>query len=375
MTAPLAGVRVLDLSRILAGPFAAQLFADLGAEVVKVEPPAGDPTRRWGPPFDADGESAYFRCANRGKTSRFVDAATDEGKEAVEAELRRADVVVENFLPASARRLGLTPSELRARHPRLVVASVRAFASDVEAAGRPGYDFLVQAESGWMSITGEPDGRPMKIGVALVDVLAALYLANGVTAALLRRERTGEGAHVEVPLMEAAIAGLVNVGAGVLTTGETPRRYGNAHPNIVPYQSFACRDGDVAIAVGNDRQFAALVEALRRDADPPVPPEWGTNPGRVAAREEVVAWISGRLEPRSVADALAVVSAAGVACGPIRSVDEVLLRQRGRLHDVVVESPDEGGAASGPSVATPILIDGERAFHRRPPPRLPPKKE
>lgn len=364
MTAPLDGVKVLDLSRILAGPFAAQLLADLGAEVVKIESPDGDPTRQWGPPFDREGESAYFRCANRGKRSRFVDVRTAEGKAIVEDELARADVVIENFKPSSARTLGWTPDVLRARHPRLIVASVRAFASDVAAAERPGYDFLLQAESGWMSITGEPDGRPMKVGVALVDVLAALYLANGVQAALVRRVRTGEGMHVEVPLMEAALAGLVNVGASALMTGDAPARFGNAHPNIVPYQSFACRDGDVAIAVGNDRQFGALVETLRLESEPPVPSEWATNPGRVRARDAVVAWLAGRFAALSLAEALARCGGAGVACGPVRGAADVLLRERGRLHDAVVDLED----GSGPVIASPLLLDGARACNRTPPP-------
>ncbi|HJW44324.1 MAG TPA: CoA transferase, partial [Geothrix sp.] len=229
MPKPLSHFRIVDLSCVLAGPFATQLLADLGAEVQKLEPPEGDPTRGWGPPFeDGDhGESAYFRCANRGKKSQAVDLHTEEGKALLFDLLKDADVLVENFRADSTDRLGLGWKRLHAKFPKLIVASVRGFASDVTASRRAGYDFIIQAESGWMAITGEPEGRPMKVGVALVDVLAGLYCANGIQAALLHRERTGEALHVEVPLMEAALAGLVNVGAGALMTGKPPKRWGN----------------------------------------------------------------------------------------------------------------------------------------------------
>ena len=362
--APLHGVRIVDLSRILAGPFATQLLADLGATVVKFEPAGGDPTRQWGPPFDARG-SAYYRCANRGKDVRFVDLASAEGRAAVEAELETADVVMENCRPGSTIAAEYAPDRLRSRFARLIVASVRAFASDVAAAERPGYDFLLQAESGWMAFTGEPDGRPMKVGVALVDVLAALYLANGVQAALRHRDRTGQALHVEVPLMEAALAGAVNVGASALMTGAPPTRFGVAHPNIVPYQSFGCADGDVAVAVGNDRQFASLMGALGLDEELAAHPEWATNPGRVADRARLVGVLDAAFAARTVAEAVARVDAAGVACGPVRGLDDVLLRQRGALHDAVGTVGE--GAAAVEVVKTPIRLDGARACHPTPP--------
>lgn len=367
--APLAGVRIVDLSRILAGPFATQLLADLGATVVKFEPPSGDPTRQWGPPFDDHG-SAYYRCANRGKECRVVDLGSESGRAEIDRELADADVVVENFRPGSASAVDFTPERLRERFDRLIVASVRAFASDVTGAARPGYDFLLQAESGWMAFTGEPDGRPMKVGVALVDVLAALYLANGIQAALRHRDQTGVALHVEVPLMEAALAATVNVGAGVLMTGDAPTRHGVAHPNIVPYQSFPCRDGDVAIAVGNDRQFESLMLGLGLQDSLAEHPNWRTNPGRVDDRFRLVSLLSDSFATRTLAEALALGEASGVACGPVRQLDDVLLHQRGTLHDAV-ETMTTSEGTPVEVLRSPVLLDGERACHPRPPSRDP----
>lgn len=368
----LDGVRVVDASRILAGPFAAQLLADLGASVIKVEPPAGDATRAWGPPFERGdaGESAYYRAANRGKTAEFLDLRHERGRERLDQLLAGADVLLENFLGPAAEGLGLTFAHLHPRFPRLTVASIRAFAADTEAAARPGYDFLLQAESGWMSITGEPGGRPMKVGVALVDVLAGLYLANGIQAALLARTASGRGAHVEVALMDAALAGLVNVGAGVLMSGLPAGRYGNAHPNIVPYQSFACADGEVAVAVGNDAQFRSLVEALGLGAAFAAKPEWSTNPGRVRDRDALIAALGAAIAPLARGEVLSRCAAAGVAAGPVRSVSEALLGEQGRLHRSVVELADPlapGGVVQ--VVASPLRIDGIRAVNPLAPPR------
>ncbi len=366
MPKPLAHFRILDLSRILAGPFATQLLADLGAEVIKVEPPGGDPTRGWGPPFE-EGESAYFRSANRGKRSLVLDLAEPEGLARLHGLLQQTDVLVENFLPDSAEKLGLSWERLHARHPKLILASVRGFASDVPASRRPGYDFVIQAESGWMSITGEPEGRPMKIGMALADVLAALYAANGIQAALLHRDRTGEPLHVEVPLMEAALAGLVNIGSSVLMTGETPRRLGNAHPHIVPYQTFACRDGELALGVGSDRQFEVLALWLGLDLE--ARPEWRQNRGRVKDREEVVALIEARTRAGSVEEVLAFCEANAIPASRVRSVDEVLFHEGGRLHNLLQPLFDETTGTMIPTLATPILMNGERACAPLPPPR------
>jgi crotonobetainyl-CoA:carnitine CoA-transferase CaiB-like acyl-CoA transferase len=369
MSKPLSHFRIVDLSCILAGPFCTQLLADFGAEVQKLEPPEGDPTRGWGPPFeDGDaGESAYFRCANRGKRSRRVDLHTEAGKADLFDLLKEADVLVENLQIDSADRLGLGWKRLHAKFPRLILASIRGFASDVTASRRTGYDFIIQAESGWMAITGEPGGRPMKIGVALVDVLAGLYCANGIQAALLHRERTGEALHIEVPLMEVALAALANVASDSLMTGEAPKRWGNAHPHIVPYQSFRCSDGDVAIGVGSDRQFEVLALWLGLDLE--ARPEWKKNRGRVKDRVELVALIEARTEAGTVEEVLAVCEANAIPASPIRSVDEVLFRQGGALHNLLQPLFEEETNTMMPTLASPLLLNGERACSPLPPPR------
>lgn len=369
MPAPLAKLRILDLSRILAGPFCTQLLADLGAEVLKLEPPDGDPTRGWGPPFEEGdhGESAYFRCANRGKVSEVVDLHTPEGKARVEELLATADVLVENFLPYSAERLGFTWERLHRLYPKLIVASVRGFASDVTHSRLPGYDFIIQAESGWMSITGEEQGRPMKVGVALVDVVSGLYLANGIQAALLHRERTGQALQVEVPLMEAALAGLVNVASGALMTGKPPERYGNAHPQIVPYQSFPCRDGEVAIGVGSDKQFELLALWLRLDLE--ANPHWRRNRGRVEDREKLVGAIEAALAPLTVEEVAAFCQQNAIPAARVRSVDEVLFRKAGELHHLIQPLWEEETGRMIPSLASPVLLNGQRACAKLPPPR------
>src|SRR5438094_3061585 len=280
---PLAGVRVLDCSRVLAGPFATMVLADLGADVVKLEPPAGDESRDWGPPFwgdPAERISAYFACVNRNKRSVVVDLRTDAGRDLLDLLAARADLLVHNARPSSAAHLGLDADRLAERHPDLVVAAVGGFATGGEAAERPAYDLLAQAVTGLMAVTGEPAGGPMKAGVALLDLLAGLEVALGALAALLGAERRGRrlgqgsridgerGARVDVALVEAGVAGLTNVLANLAASGQEPARHGNAHPNIVPYEVFAAADGYLAIAVGNDQQFARLVRALGLAADP-----------------------------------------------------------------------------------------------------------
>ncbi len=274
---------------------------------------------------------------------------------------------MENFPPDSAERLGLTWEQLHAQHPKLILASVRGFASDVPAARRAGYDFIIQAESGWMSITGEPDGRPMKIGVALVDVLASLYCANGIQAALLHRERTGEALHVEVPLMEAALSGLVNVAAGTLMTGGAPLRYGNAHPQIVPYQTFRCRDGEVAIGVGSDKQFELLALWLGLDLE--AHPQWRKNRGRVEEREAVTRAIEARLAPLAVAEVVAFCEPNAIPASFVRTVDDVLFRQAGHLHRLIQPLYEAETGAMVPTLASPVIVNGLRMCAQGPPPR------
>ena len=369
MAKPLQHLKILDLSRILAGPFATQLLADLGAEVLKIEPPKGDPTRGWGPPFEPgeNGESAYFICANRGKRGIVLDFDEPQSLVQLHELIKQADVLVENFLEVSAARLGLTWERLHEQYPKLIVASIRGFASDVPAHHRAGYDFIIQAESGWMSVTGEPEGRPTKVGLPLVDVLTALYLANGIQAALLHRERSGEALHVEVPLMEAALAGLVNVGSSVLLTGRTPQRFGNAHPQIVPYQTFRCQDGEVALGVGSDAQFEMLALWLGLDLDQE--PGWRLNRGRVEDRERLIAVLEGLLLQRCREDVLSFCETHAIAASLVRTVDDALFRQAGILHHLIQTVYDQASGRMVPLLASPILLNDERAFSKLPPPR------
>ena len=371
MPKPLAHFKILDLSRILAGPFCTQLLADFGAEVFKIEPVSGDPTRGWGPPFELgdQGESAYYRCANRGKQMLPMDLADPEAQYTLGELLKNADVLVENFLPDSAERLGITWERLHEQYPKLILASIRGFASDVPACRRPGYDFIIQAESGWMSLTGEPEGRPMKVGLALVDVLASLYLANGIQAAMLHRERTGEALHVEVPLMEAALAALVNVGGETLMTGAAPKRMGNAHPHIVPYQTFPCVGGEVAIGAGNDRQFEIL--ALWAGLDLEQEPQWKTNRGRVGDRERLVPILERHFQALRLDEVIAFCETNAIPASPVRTVEDVLFSQAGRIHHLIATLYDETAGCMVPVLASPILFNEERACAKTPPPRWP----
>ncbi|MGH2852371.1 MAG: CaiB/BaiF CoA transferase family protein, partial [Solirubrobacteraceae bacterium] len=297
-TAPLEGVIVADFSRVLAGPLAAMVLGDLGADVVKVERPEGDDTRSWGPPLGADGASTYFQSVNRNKRSLVLNLR-DPGDVALARELAlRADVLIENFSPGTMARLGLDLAELRADNPRLVSCSVTGFGADAQL---PGYDLLIQAVGGLMSVTGEPDRPPVKVGVAVVDVIAGLYATVAVLAALRERERSGSGQHIDVSLFAALLAALVNQASAYLGAGVVPQRMGNAHPSIVPYESFAAADGDVVVAVGNDRQFASLCAELGAD-ELAGDERFATNPVRVANRAELLAALAPRFALRTRAD-------------------------------------------------------------------------
>ncbi len=353
---PLDGIRVIDLSRVLAGPFATMLLADLGADVIKVEPPEGDDTRAWGPPWwgePSERRSAYFASVNRNKRSVVVDLRTDAGRATLDRLLDGADLLVHNYRPATAARLGLETDALRVRHPRTVVASVGGFGG--AEADRPAYDLLAQAMSGLMAVTGEPDGPPTKAGVALLDVVAGLECAVGALAALLGRGRVRSAG---VNLAEAGVSALVNVLGHHLATAAEPGRHGSAHPNIVPYQAFDARDGHVVIAVGNDRQFARLVDVLGlRDADG----RYATNPQRVELRGELVPWLAAAIADRDRDELLAALAGADVPAGPVRGVREAVAAMgEGWVRDI-------DGVRVTPS---PILLDGARAPIRRPPPRL-----
>ena len=374
---PLAGLRVLDLSRILAGPWATQLLADLGADVVKVERPGtGDDTRGWGPPFieraadpsGTDGRAteraaAYYHAANRSKRSVAIDIASDEGAARLRGLLARADVVVENFRTGGLEALGFGEEDLRAINPRLVVCSITGFGRDGPRAAEPGYDAMIQAMSGFMSVTGEPDGMPQKIGVALMDVLAGLYAANAIQAALWRRERTGRGERIDVALFDVALASLANQALNFLATGEAPGRLGTAHPNIVPYQAFACLDGHVMLAVGNDAQFARLCGALGRD-DLATDPRFATNADRVAHREALVPILEKALARRPLDDLLLALEAARVPAGPINTLERAFADPQAIARGLRL---DMGGM---PGVRCPIRFAEARTAPSRPAPRL-----
>ncbi|HEU4452356.1 MAG TPA: CoA transferase [Longimicrobium sp.] len=370
--APLAGLRVLDLSRVLAGPLCTMMLGDLGADVVKVERPgAGDDTRAWGPPWaeGPDGrEAAYYLCVNRNKRSVAADLKTDEGRDLVRRLAREADVLVENFAPGTMERTGLGYDALSADNPRLVWCSITGYGSDGPEAGRPGYDFAVQARAGWMAVTGDPAGDPTKVGVAVVDVLTGQNAAVAVLAALRERDGSGRGQRVEVALFDTALAGLINVAQAALVTGREPVRYGNAHPTIVPYQAFEAADRPFVVAVGNDGQWRRLCEGLGWD-DLAAEGRFATNPGRVEHRAALAAVLAERFRARTADDWLARLEAAGVPCGPVQSVGEA-------LRDPVLTGRDGlwpmTGATYGTvdTVASPLRFSRTPAALARPAPAL-----
>lgn len=329
--APLKGLKVVELARILAGPWVGQTLADLGAEVIKVEAPEGDDTRRWGPPFierarpDGSTETvaAYFHAANRGKTSVTCDFSNPEDLARLKELIDGADVVIENFKVGGLRKFGLDYDSLAARNPGLVYASITGFGQNGPRAAQPGYDFLIQGMCGIMDLTGDPKGEPQKVGVAWIDIFTGLYGVIAVQAALAERARSGLGQQVDLSLLDSGVAVLANQATNFLLGGVEPRRLGNAHPNIVPYQVFPAADGHLIVACGNDRQFAALCRVLGLD-DLATDPDFATNPARVAHRDELTALLSDVTTTRLRADLIAALEEAGVPGGPINSVSEAL---------------------------------------------------
>jgi crotonobetainyl-CoA:carnitine CoA-transferase CaiB-like acyl-CoA transferase len=359
---PLEGVLVADLSRVLAGPLATMLLGDLGADVVKVEhPDGGDETRAWGPPF-LDGVSTYYLAVNRNKRSVALDLKDERGLAAAIALAERADVLVENFRAGALERLGLGFERLRERNPGLVWCSISGF-GQAAGAGLPGYDFLVQAAGGLMSITGQAGGEPTKVGVAVVDVLTGLYALVGILAALRERDRSGSGQRVEVSLLGSALAGLVNQASSYLCTGRAPRAIGNRHPSIAPYETLTAADRPLVVAVGNDAQFARLCGVLGLP-EAATDPRFASNAARVGNREALVAVLEGALGRRDAAAWVPLLTEAGVPCGLVNDVGEAFaLAERLGLGPVVeVEGV--------PQVAGPIGLSGSPASYRRPPPAL-----
>jgi len=370
MRSPLEGIRVLDLSRVLAGPWCGQQLADLGAEVIKVERPGtGDDTRAWGPPWQREtGESAYFLCANRGKQSVAIDLSSAQGQALVRDLVRHSDVLIENFKVGGLKAYGLDYDSLKAVKPDLVYCSITGFGQDGPYARRAGYDFLIQGMGGLMSLTGEPDGEPMKVGVAFADIFTGLYASNAILAALRERDQTGQGAYIDMALLDVQVGVLANQALNYLTSGQVPTRLGNAHPNIVPYQVFPTRDGHIIITVGNDEQFRRLCKVL---GDPALAedPRFATNPARVEQRDTLVPILTERLSARDSDDWLAALEQVGVPAGPINSLDRLFDDPQVRHRAMRRSLPDARGA-SVDLVANPIRIDGERPLADRAPPSL-----
>ncbi|MEW9919563.1 CaiB/BaiF CoA transferase family protein [Marimonas sp. MJW-29] len=374
----LDGVFVLDLSRILAGPTCTQLLGDLGATVVKVENPksGGDDTRGWGPNYARDRQgdrtdlSAYFMAANRNKRSISVDIGTEDGQRVLRHLAVRADVLVENFKPGGLRKYGLDHETLCAAHPALVYCSISGFGQTGPNRDRPGYDLMAQGYSGIMSITGAPEGPPMKVGVGIADVMCGMYATIGILAALRHRDRTGEGQHIDLALVDASMAWLVNEGTNYLTSGQLPERRGNAHPNIVPYDAFECSDGHFLLAVGNDAQFARFADVIGLP-ELPSDTRFATNLGRIENRAALMDRIVPAMRGMEKDALVAALQAVKVPCGPINNIEEALTSDQAEARGAVVEVPRadvEGGALR--LLGNPLKFSATPVRYDRPPPRF-----
>jgi crotonobetainyl-CoA:carnitine CoA-transferase CaiB-like acyl-CoA transferase len=379
MSLPLSNIRVLDLSRVLAGPWCGQTLADLGAEVIKVERPgAGDDTRGWGPPYlkDPDGrdttEAAYYLAANRGKQSVTINISKPEGQELIRRLARQSDVFIENYKVGDMARYGLAYEDLRQLNPRLVYCSITGYGQDGPMAHLPGYDFIIQGIGGLMSITGErddlPGGGPQKAGVALADIMTGLYATIGILAALAHRDRTGEGQYIDMALLDVQVATLANMNMNYLTSGAVPKRQGNAHVNIVPYQVFAARDGELIVAVGNDSQFAKLCELMEIPgiaADK----RYAANANRVRNRGELIGLLQTLFATRSVAEWIALIEPQGIPCGPINDIGQVFAHPQVRHRGLRIDLPHPS-AGSVPLVASPIRLSKTPIAYSAAPPTL-----
>lgn len=368
---PLEGVKVLDLSRVLAGPYATMVLGDLGADVIKVEhPERGDDTRHWGPPFAGEGEareSAYFLAVNRNKRSIGVDLKDPEGLERIKELAAEADVVIENWRRGALEKFSLGYEALREANPGLIYCSITGFGPGPDEE-RPGYDFLVQARGGVMGITGQPGGEPTKVGVAISDIVCGLFASNAILAALHRRAATGEGARIEVPLFESTLGWLANRGQEYLISGEDTGLIGNAHPSIVPYQTFDASDKPIVVAVGNNTQFAGLCKAVGR---PGLAEDerYATNPDRVANREALIQGLQREFSKRPADEWVEEIRAAGIPCGPVNMLADVFADEH-VLGSGILQNIDHPSAGLLRMLASPLLVDGERLPIRRPPPSL-----
>lgn len=376
MAGPLKGIRVLDLSRILAGPWSTQCLADLGAEVIKVErPDRGDDTRAWGPPFFGEQDerlAAYYLSANRGKYSVALDISSEEGQATIRALAKECDILVENFKVGGLKKYGLDYDSLKLVNPSLIYCSITGFGQTGPYKERPGYDLMIQAMGGLMSVTGEPDdvpgGGPLRAGVAVTDLFTGLYSVVGILGALHHREKTGEGQHIDMALLDTQVAVLANQTLSYLVSGKAPQRQGNSHPAIVPYQSFATKDGYIILAVGNDSQFASFciaagMPALTEDE------RFVTNPARVANREELVPMVAGILKGRTTDDWVSILEKANVPCGPINSIDRVFSNEQVKARGIELSLEDSQGKKI-PTVANPIRYSATPISYKKAPPRL-----
>lgn len=367
MNAPLAGLTVLDLSRVLAGPYCTMILGDLGADVIKIESPQGDDTRRWGPPFVA-GESAYYLAVNRNKRSAIADLKSSEGQDFVRHIAQHADILVENFRPNTLEKYNLSLAHLRELNPRLITLTISGMGATGPEAHLPGYDFIVQATGGLMAITGDADGEPSKVGVAIVDLTTGMLATNAILAALYHRERTGAGQHIDISLLESQVAWLANVGSAYLVTGEEPQRYGNAHATIVPYQTFHASDRVFALAVGNDGQWQSLCRLLDR-ADLANDPRFASNPERVKQRSTLVQLLDDHFATNTADHWVEMIQAAGIPVGAVRSIGQVLNDPQVLARDMVVtvHHPTIGDLKL---LGIPFKFSVTPATIRRPPPLL-----
>jgi formyl-CoA transferase len=364
---PLTGLRVLDLSRVLAGPYCTMILGDLGADVIKVEPPEGDETRGWGPPF-AGGESAYYLCVNRNKRGIAVNLKTPEGRRIVQEIAQTCDILVENFRPGLLQRFGLDYETLHTAHPRLIYCSISGFGQTGPLKDRPGYDFIIQGMGGLMSFNGEPDEEPQKVGVAISDITAGLYAVIAILAALQARNATHAGQHLDIALFDAQLAWLANVASNYLISGNLPKRYGNAHANIVPYQAFRAHDAHFILAVGNDRQFQRLCEVIARP-DLASDARFATNAARVEHREELVPILKEIFANRKAGEWLELLEAAEIPCGPINTLAQVFAEPQVEARQMLIgmEHPTAGNL---PQVGSPLKMDSTPVTYRLPPPTL-----
>ena len=364
---PLTGIRVLDLSRVLAGPYCTMVLGDLGADVIKVEPPEGDETRGWGPPF-AGGESAYYLCVNRNKRGIVIDLKTEEGKNILRDLAVQSDVLVENFRPGRLKKFGLDFKTLHKLNPRLVYCSISGFGQTGSMRDKPGYDFMIQAMGGAMSITGEPEGEPMKAGVAVADLFAGQNAVIAILAALQARALTGRGQHLDISLFDSQLGWLANVASNYLISGNLPRRHGNAHPNIVPYQSFQASDGWFAIAVGNDKQFEALCRVIGK-SELVSDPRFAKNSARVENRDELIALLKPIFATRSASEWLNSLEQIEIPCGPINNLEQAFSMPQVKEREMLVtmKHPTIGDL---PLVGSPLKMSETPVEYRLPPPLM-----